>query len=54
MTGNQKYIATVSRIQTSRDSKSFHKVFTNFDVLLTVHLCIILVTNQINAQILVL
>ena len=29
-------------------------LFSDFDVLLTVHLSIILVTNQLNAQILVL
>ena len=40
--------------QTATSAPVQHKLIANFDVLLTVHLSIILIINQLNAQILVL
>ena len=48
-------VSTGKELQTFRKGNVFSKLrITNFDVLLTVHLSIILVINQLNAQNLVL
>jgi len=48
---NQKFIISILRRENSTEGWRIN--FKNFDVLLTVHLCIVLVINQLDAQILV-